>query len=217
MLRQEDICQKERSVILTRSRIIRALCTLFILASAVLIFCFGGYVGQKYYQPKVITKYEVVTVDRIVEKTVYTPVEKVIETIIYKPVEKIVYEEVEKPVVKEVEVSRQLLHFENMNNFEQWLSNVNLIKIGFNVIDQSNNNISKFDCDDYARSLQDKAIQDGFIVSFEVIRSSEYNSLFKEKKIPAGAIHAINSAIIGNEVYYIEPQTKEIVFVANID
>lgn len=217
MLRQEDISHKEPSAILTRNRIIRALFTLYILALTVLIFCSGGYVGQKYYQPKVITKYEVITVDRIIEKAVYTPVEKVIETVVYEPVEKIVYQQVENPVVKEVEVSRPLLHFENTNDFKQWLSNVNLIEIGFSVIDQNNNNITKFDCDDYARSLQDKALQDGYIISFEVIRSAEYNSLFREKKIPIGAIHGINSAIIGNEVYYIEPQTKEIVFVANID
>jgi len=217
MLRQEDIPHKEQSVILNQSRIIRVLCTLFILASAILIFCFGGYVGQKYYQPTVITKYEVVTVDRIIEKAVYIPIEKVIEAIVYEPVEKIVYTPVKEPVVKEVEVSRPLLHFENISNLKQWLSNVNLIEIGFIVIDQNNNNISKLDCDDYARSLQDKALQDGYIISFEVILSAEYNSLFKEKRIPAGAIHAINSAIIGNEVYYIEPQTKEIVFVANID
>lgn len=217
MLRQEDISHKEPSAILTRNRIIRALFTLYILALTVLIFCSGGYVGQKYYQPKVITKYEVITVDRIIEKAVYTPVEKVIETVVYEPVEKIVYQQVENPVVKEVEVSRPLLHFENTNDFKQWLSNVNLIEIGFSVIDQNNNNITKFDCDDYARSLQDKALQDGYIISFEVIRSAEYNSLFREKKIPVGAIHGINSAIIGNEVYYIEPQTKEIVFVANID
>ena len=217
MLRQENISHKEPSAILTRNRIIRALYALYILALAVLIFCTGGYVGQKYYQPKVITKYEVITVDRIIEKAVYTPIEKVIETVVYEPVEKIVYKQVENPVVKEVEVPRPLLHFENTNDLKQWLSNVNLIEIGFNVVDQNNNNITKFDCDDYARSLQDKALQDGYIISFEVIRSAEYNSLFREKKIPVGAIHGINSAIIGNEVYYIEPQTKEIVFVANID
>jgi len=216
-LRQEDVSPKESPAILTQNRIIRGLFTLFILVSAVLIFCSGGYVGQKYYQPKVITKYEVITVDRIVEKAVYTPVEKVIETVVYEPVEKIVYKQVENPVIKEVEVSRPLLHFKNTDDLKQWLSNVNLIEIGFNVIDQNNNNITKFDCDDYARRLQDKALQDGYIISFEVIRSAEYNSLFREKKIPVGAIHAINSAIIGNEVYYIEPQTKEIIFVANID
>jgi len=217
MLKREDISYKEPSVILSQSRITRVLCTLIILASAVLIFSFGAHVGQEYYTPRVVTQYEVITVDRVIEKAIYTPVDKVIETVVYKPVEKIVYEQVEKPVVKEVEIARTLTYFENIGDFKQWLDGVNLVQIGFNVIDQNNNNITKFDCDDYARSLQDKSLQDGYIISFEVIRASEYNSMFKEKRIPSGAIHAVNSAIIGNEVYYIEPQTKEIVFVANID
>lgn len=52
------------------------------------------------------------------------------------------------------------------------------------------------------------------MMSFEVIHSVEYNTLFKQKQIPNGTIHAINSVILGNEVYYIEPQTREIIFVA---
>jgi hypothetical protein len=217
MLRQEGLSPKEFPIILTKDRIIGVLCTLFLLASAALVFCFGSYVGQKLYQPKVVTRYEVINVDRVVEKVIYTPVDRVIETVVYEPVEKIVYEQVEKPVIKEVEVSRPLVLFENLADLRQWLSNISVIEIGFNVVDQNNNSISQLDCDDYARRLQDKALQNGYIISFEVIRSAEYNSLFKEKKIPAGAIHAINSTIIGNEVYYIEPQTKEIVFVANLD
>ena len=217
MLKREDISYKEPSVVLKQNRIIRTLFSFIILASAVLIFAFGGYIGQQFYTPRVVTQYEVITVDRIIEKVTYTPVEKVIETVVYKPVDKIVYTEVEKPVVKKVEIARPLTYFENINELKQWLSDVNLVQIGFNVIDQNNHNITKFDCDDYARNLQDKALQDGYIISFEVIRASEYNSTFKEKKIPSGAIHAVNSAIIGNEVYYIEPQTREIVFVANID
>jgi len=191
------------------------------LALAGLLFGAGGYLGQKYYQPQVVTKYEVVTLDRVVEKVVYTPIEKVIETVVYEPVETIVYEPVEKPVIKEIikeiEVPRQLLQFENLAELKQWLSNVKLIDIHFDVVDEISNSIQKFDCDDYARRLQDRALQEGYIMSFEVIHYKEYNSLFREKKIPTGAIHAINSVIIGNEVYYIEPQTQEIVFVANLD
>jgi len=148
---------------------------------------------------------------------VYTPVEKVIETVVYEPVETIVYELVENLVVKEIEVSRPLLQFEKLAELKQWLSNVKLIDIHFTVVNQAGNSVQKFDCDDYARRLQDKALQEGYIISFEVIRHVEYNSLFKEKKLPIGAIHAINSVIIGNDVYYIEPQTQEIVFVANLD
>ena len=62
-----------------------------------------------------------------------------------------------------------------------------------------------------------EALRDGYIMSFEVIHSGGYNALFKQKRILNGAIHAINSVILGNEVYYIEPQTHEITFVAYLD
>jgi len=202
---------------MTQGRIIRSLCALLILALAVLLFCAGGYLGQKYHQPQVVTEYEVVTVDRVIEKVVYTPIEKVIEAVVYEPVETIVYEPIETLVIKEIEVPRPLLQFEKLAELKQWLSNVKLIDIHFDVVDQMGNTVQTFDCDDYARRLQDRALQDGYIISFEVIRHAEYNSLFTEKKIPNGAIHAINSVIIGNSVYYVEPQTQEIVFVANLD
>lgn len=82
---------------------------------------------------------------------------------------------------------------------------------------EKNYGINNFDCDDYALKLQEKALRDGYMMSFEVIRAVEYNTLFKQKQIPNGDIHAINSVILGNEVYYIEPQTREIVFVAYLD
>ena len=148
---------------------------------------------------------------------VYTPVEKVIETVVYEPVEKIVYKPVEEPVIKEIEVQRSLLQFESLAKLKQWLSNVKLIDIHFTVVNEIGNSVQKFDCDDYARRLQDWALQEGYIISFEVIHHTEYNSLFTQKKLPVGAIHAINSVIIGNAVYYIEPQTQEVVFVANLD
>jgi len=76
---------------------------------------------------------------------------------------------------------------------------------------------SEVDCDDYALDLQRKALADGYILSFQVIRGSEYNAFFKSKLPSAQTLHAINSAIIGNNVYYIEPQTGEVVFAAYLD
>jgi len=202
---------------LTRGRIIRVLSTLIFLVLGTMLICAGGYLGQKYYEPQVVVKYELVTVDRIVEKVVYTPVERVIETVVYEPVETVVYEPIDKIIVEEIEVPRSLDYFESLVELKQWLNDVKFIDIHFDVVDRVGNNIKKFDCDDYAIELQDRALQQGYILSFEVIGYNEYNSLFNEKKIPYGAIHAINSAIIGNEVYYIEPQTQETVFVANLD
>ena len=137
--------------------------------------------------------------------------------VVYEPVEKIVYKPAEEPVIKEIEVQRSLLQFESLAELKQWLSNVKLIDIHFTVVNEIGNSVQKFDCDDYARRLQDWALQEGYIISFEVIRHTEYNSLFTQKRLPVGDIHAINSVIIGNSVYYIEPQTQEIIFVANLD
>jgi hypothetical protein len=53
--------------------------------------------------------------------------------------------------------------------------------------------ISTYDCDDYAIALMYNALADGYLVSLQI----EGN-------------HMLNSTIIGNEIYYIEPQTDEV-------
>lgn len=75
----------------------------------------------------------------------------------------------------------------------------------------------KVDCDDYASALQRAGLEDGYLVSFQIIDADKYNSLFKNSLIPVGSIHALNLAIAGNGAYLIEPQTGEVVFTAHID
>lgn len=194
------------SINVTKGRFIKALGVLFILATFTLIFCAGGYLGQATFEPKVIIDHEIHTIHKVVDRVVYKPVERVE----YKPIEKVVVERVETP--------KPLRHFQNLDELEGWLGNIGVLDIRFDVVDEeTGQRIKKFDCEDYAIRLQEKALRDGYIMSFEVIRSAEYNALFKQKRIPNGAIHAINSVILGNEVYYIEPQTHEIVFVAYLD
>jgi hypothetical protein len=53
--------------------------------------------------------------------------------------------------------------------------------------------LANYDCDDYATALVYNALQDGYSVSTEI----------------AGD-HMMNSTIIGNEIYLIEPQTDEV-------
>ena len=65
--------------------------------------------------------------------------------------------------------------------------------------------------------MQHKALADGYIMSFEVIERTEYNKLFENELSPGQSLHAINLTIIDNNVYYIEPQTNEVVFVAQLD
>jgi len=90
--------------------------------------------------------------------------------------------------------------------------------VGINVVEmEADQFIKTWDCDDYARRLQEKALEDGYIMSFELIGYAEYNTLFKRERLQNGVSHAINSVIIANEVYYIEPQNHEIVLVAYIE
>jgi len=125
---------------------------------------------------------------------------------------------VEKPVteVKYVErvkrIPLELRNFSDLGELKQWLEDrKNVTTVRF----QSPDTI--VDCDDYALELQNKALADGYIVSFEIIGESEYNELFITPLPPSQSLHAINLTIIGNNAYYIEPQTDEIVFAAQLD
>lgn len=60
-------------------------------------------------------------------------------------------------------------------------------------------------CEDYALKLQEDALKDGYILNFQC---------FGKGKIPMSnyyvkTAHAMNSAVIGNEVWLIEPATDE--------
>jgi hypothetical protein len=127
-------------------------------------------------------------------------------------------EYVEKPVteVKYVErvtnVPVECRNFHTLEELKNWLA-LNAISAG--VYLQSPG--VEIDCDDYALELQRKALSDGFIISFEIVSEREYDALFREPLPTGSTLHAINLAIIDNSVYYIEPQTAEVVFVADLD
>jgi len=195
---------------MANGRFPKVLGALFTLATLALVFCAGGYVGQVTFKPQVIVDHEIRTIDKVIERVVYEPVERVVETVVHEPIE--------EAIVKYVATPEPLRRFQNLDELEQWLENIWVLDIGFDVVDkETSQRIKRFDCEDYAIRLQGKALRDGYIMSFEVIRSVEYNALFNQQQIPNSAIHAINSVILGNEVYYIEPQTYEIVFVAYLD
>ena len=191
------------------------------LAILALFFCAGKYLVQVTPKPQVIIAYEIHTVDKVTGEVVHEPGESVIERVVYKPIEKVIerveYAPVERAILNRIENPRSLSHFQDLEELERWLKNIEVRDIGSDVLGKEINGIKSFDCDDYALKLQERALRDGYIMSFEVIHSGEYNDLFKQGQIPVGTIHAINSVIIGNEVYYIEPKTHEIVFVAYLD
>ncbi len=62
----------------------------------------------------------------------------------------------------------------------------------------------KYDCDDYALQLQRRAAESGFLMSVTIIERE-------------GKPHMINLCVIGNNIYYIEPQTDQVWFYSNRD
>ena len=56
---------------------------------------------------------------------------------------------------------------------------------------------SNYDCDDFAYRLQKNALADGYLMSTEIIVKKRMQ-------------HMINSTAIGNNIYFIEPQTDEV-------
>jgi len=126
---------------------------------------------------------------------------------------------VEKPVtvVKYVErvtrVPIELRNFSDLEELKQWLVEVNT---NTTTIYFERPGIT-VDCDDFALTLQQKALANGYMMSFQIIETNRYNGLFKDSQMPPNTLHAINLVVIGNNAYFIEPQTGEIVFAAQLD
>ncbi len=140
-----------------------------------------------------------------VEKTVYADkpiyIEQIVERVV--EVEKIV--EVERVVEITIEVPMELKSFGNVTALREWLGEEGrFVLLGKNK-----------DCDDYALWLQNKGLKDGYLISIEAIFPDEYNKLFTRMEI--NEPHLMNSVIIGNEYWYIEPQTREIILSGYLD
>lgn len=140
-----------------------------------------------------------------IERTVYVDKPVYTERIVEKEV--IVERVVEKIIVVEkiVEVPAELKSFGNVTALREWLGEEGrFVLLGKDK-----------DCDDYALWLQDKGLKDGYLISIEAIFPDEYNKIFKRMEIDTP--HLMNSVIIGNEYWYIEPQTREIILSGYLD
>jgi len=179
----------------SNSKIVKALAAVTIL---VLAFSIGACVGRDRAEPQTI----LVTETKIHYQTVEKPVIQYVD----KPIPVVEYSE----RVERVPV--ELRNFNDLDELKQWLEN----KMNITTI-RLQSPANEVDCDDYAREMQNTALADGYIVSFEVMGRSEYNALFKNKLQHSQTLHAINLAIIGNDIYYIEPQTGEIAFAVHLD
>jgi len=126
---------------------------------------------------------------------------------------------IERPItvinnIKQVQrIPAELRNFNDLEELKQWLVAVdtNTTTVYFQLPD------APVDCDDYALALQSKALADGYVLSFTVISRNEYNAVFQSELPPSRSLHAINLAVIGNNAYYIEPQTGEIAFAVQLD
>ena len=183
--------------------VIKALVAVVILA---ILFSTGVVIGQATSAPQTTTNTNT-NLDTSFKPTVET---QLVETHTVQYVDRpvTVVEYIER--IKKVPV--ELRDFNDLEELKQWLeNNKNVTAVRF----QSPN--VTLDCDDYALEMQQEALADGYIMSFEIIGESEYNVLFKTPLPPSQSLHAINLVIIGNDAYYIEPQTDEVVFVAQLD
>jgi len=186
--------------------IARVAITLIALGVLSLVFCIGVHFGQ--------TTSGLQTT-RDTSANINTSISPALEC---RVIETHTIEYVEKPVteVKYVErvkmVPTQLRNFSDLEELKQWLEDKkNVTTVRF----QSGDTL--VDCDDYAFELQQKALADGYVMSFQIIEPDKYNSLFESGKLPPNTLHAINLVLIDNTAHYIEPQTGEIVFAAHLD
>ena len=136
----------------------------------------------------------------IVEKEIVREVE-VTKEVVKKEIE---YRDIVKNVIVEKPIKQS--EFASLEELKKWLAEKSVTKsIFFFVIpDGTQASSNKYDCDDYALDLQKRALEDGYLMSTSII----------EKQ---GQLHMINLATIGNDVYYIEPQTDEVWFYCNRD
>jgi len=115
---------------------------------------------------------------------------------------------VDREVIKEVIVEKpiELREFTSLEELKTWLAEDDTDEYVYlwagedGVLRQSD----KYDCDDYALQLQRRAAKSGFLMSATII----------EKQ---GKPHMINLANIGNDIYYIEPQTDQVWFHSHKD
>jgi len=109
---------------------------------------------------------------------------------------------VERVIVKTeyVRIPQPLRNFETVNELKDFLSRTNVDETTIIMNDPK----EKADCDDYALLLIKYAHREGYALHFQIDKIGHRG-------------HALCCALIGNEVYFIEPSTDEYWKVANID
>ena len=195
-MQQSGLRNKMRWLFLGIALAFKALITIGVLG---LVFWAGTYASQVEFEPQTTTVIESGVECRLVERHTVQYVDKPVTVV--------------RNIERVQRIPAELRNFNDLEELEQWL--VAVSKNTTTAYLQLPG--AKIDCDDYALDLQRKALADGYILSFEIISRSEYNAVFENELPSSQGLHAINLAIIGNNAYYIEPQTSEITLAAHLD
>ncbi len=154
-------------------------------------FCWGMVYSKISATPEIIVRTVTKDVSRCIEKPTIEVVENVIEKKIVEEVPVVEYVEVEK------EVTAELKQFTSEEELKEWLLDDQTDELPY-IRDL-------FECENFARTLIKHALADGHYISFQVLK----NYTRPDTKEFIEGPHAINSAIIGNYIYFIDPQTDE--------
>ena len=174
------------------------------MVGIVVVSVFIGYlIGSNHMPPEVVAVPEPLPA-KIIE--VEVPLEIVKEV------------EVEVEVIKEVEVVKEvpikLRHFESVQELKDWLRQVDG-RIRLRANSEGIIHLRGV-CEDVAMCLQDRAIEDGYKMSVEMLSRDEYRKWYGEW-LNEGRMHAVNSAITGNEVWFIDFSSDKVWLAAYLD
>lgn len=164
-----------------------------IALAVTLIVVFGvlSYLAIKnaVFEPIIVEK--PVYIDKVIYDTIEKPVylDKIIEVekiiTINNTIEKIVYEKY--PV----------RNFKDLAEFAKWVQD-KMVRIWLISGEEA-------DCDDYAEHLQSEALKEGYMVSCQVV----YNGMLGTRQVSdSPGLHMGNLVIIGNDIYWVEPQSS---------
>ena len=132
--------------------------------------------------------------------------EQIIQTMVE---EVIVTEEVSVVVTKEVPV--QFRRFDSERELAEFLEQDDTDRvIRFVGVADFNN----YDCDDRAEALQIRALEQGFLMSQQLIIDGK---LYGVKVSDFTERHMGNLTVVGDDIYYIEPSTDEFCLVTALD
>ena len=130
------------------------------------------------------------------------------------------YIPVESVIIKTVEVEKftPARDFTDLSELQEWLNKNTTLYLApdENGVLTLVNHIptDKDDCDDQALGFQQKALDAGYIMSVHLV---ENGRIFGVKVTEFTENHMGNLAVIGNDVYYIEPTSGEITFIVTRD